>query len=95
MKKLLKLMGLTVFLLLSLSTSVMAKNEIKIDIANGALVWAETCMRCHNLRKPEDLNKRAWKYSMNHMRVRAGLTGQETRDVLAFILSAKTAEDEK
>jgi len=93
MKKILKLIGLT--LLLSLSTSAMAKNVVKVDLANGASVWADTCMRCHNLRKPEDFNKRAWKYSMNHMRVRAGLTGQETRDVLAFILSTKTAEDAK
>ena len=28
-------------------------------------------------------------FSMNHMRVRAGLTGQETRDILAFILASK------
>ena len=95
MKNFIKLMGLSLFLLSSLSTSVMAKVEIQADITNGAKVWAETCMRCHNLRKPEDLSKRAWKYSMNHMRVRAGLTGQETRDVLAFIQSAKTADDEK
>jgi len=93
MKNFLKLIGLTV--LLSLSTSVMAKNVKQVDISNGAQVWAETCMRCHNLRKPGDLSKRAWRYSMNHMRVRAGLTGQETRDVLAFIKSAKTGEDEK
>ena len=95
MKNFLKTMGMTLFLLSSLSTSVMAKKETQIDIVNGAQVWADTCMRCHNLRKPESLSKRAWKYSMNHMRVRAGLTGQETRDVLAFILSTKTTKDQK
>ena len=50
-------------------------------------------MRCHNLRTPEDLSERAWEYSINHMRIRAGLTGQETRDILAFILASKTKED--
>ena len=36
---------------------------------------------CHNVRPPSDLSKRA------------GLTGQETREILAFILSSKTTED--
>jgi len=30
---------------------------------------------------------------MNHMRVRAGLTGQDTRDILAFILASKRGYD--
>ena len=63
------------------------------DLANGAKIWADTCMRCHNVRTPDNLSKRAWTYSMNHMRVRAGLTGKETRDILAFILSSKTGSD--
>jgi len=75
-----------------LTSTSMAK-EVKADIVNGSQVWADTCMRCHNLRAPDDLSKRAWSYSMNHMRVRAGLTGKETRDILAFILASKTDED--
>ncbi len=73
--------------------SLSAMDLSNADTANGAQVWADTCMRCHNLRPPEDLSKRAWEYSMNHMRIRAGLTGQETRDVLAFILESKTTND--
>lgn len=83
------------FVLLNLSINVSASEEKKASSVNGAQVWADTCMRCHNLRAPEDLSKRAWKYSMQHMRVRAGLTGKETRDVLAFILESKTTEDAK
>jgi len=45
------------------------------------------------MRPPADLSKRAWSFSMNNMRVRAGLTGQATRDILAFIISSKTTED--
>ncbi len=94
MKKLLKLTALTALLSTGVSASVMGE-DTEGDSANGAAVWAETCMRCHNLRAPGDLSKRAWKYSMQHMRVRAGLTGQETRDILKFILESKTTDDTK
>lgn len=94
MKKLFKLMVLSTLLSSALNASVFG-TEQDGDIANGAQVWADTCMRCHNLRGPADLSKRGWKFSMQHMRVRAGLTGQETRDILAFILESKTAQDAK
>jgi len=75
--------------------SLSANEQPKADIASGAKVWADTCSRCHNLRMPDNLSKRAWAFSMNHMRIRAGLTGKETRDILAFILSTKTENDDK
>ena len=75
------------------ASSLSAMDLEGADTANGAAVWADTCMRCHNLRPPEDLSMRAWEYSINHMRIRAGLTGQETKDILAFILSSKTQDD--
>jgi mono/diheme cytochrome c family protein len=59
------------------------------DSENGAKVWADTCARCHNVRPPSNLSERVWKLSMKHMRVRANLTGEETRDILAFILQSK------
>lgn len=96
MKYILKVTTITTLLLATLSTA-MANEQLSSEkpgnIENGAQVWADTCMRCHNLRAPSDLSKRAWPYSMYHMRVRAGLTGQETRDILAFILASKTGND--
>ncbi|HFQ62477.1 MAG TPA: hypothetical protein ENK39_09310 [Epsilonproteobacteria bacterium] len=79
----------------ALTTSGIIAEEYIPDLANGAQVWADTCMRCHNVRPPSDLSIRAWSFSMNHMRVRAGLTGKETRDIQAFILSSKTDTDRK
>ena len=79
----------------ALSTSILSAETYVPDLANGAQVWADMCMRCHNIRPPADLSKRAWSFSMNHMRVRAGLTGKETRDIQAFILSSKTDTDRK
>lgn len=60
----------------------------KIDLNNGAKVWAQTCVRCHNLRQPAELSEADWRVSMMHMRVRAGLTGKDTRDITAFIMAS-------
>ena len=93
MKKIIKHLSITTLLSISALSQLSADNTVEPDIANGAKLWAQTCMRCHNLRAPDSLSKRAWEYSMNHMRIRAGLTGKETRDILAFILSSKTTDD--
>ncbi len=92
MKTLLKITLITATLTL---TNLYAETPYQPDIAKGAEVWADVCMRCHNLRQPADLSTRAWKYSMNHMRIRAGLTGEETQDILAFILQSKSDIDAK
>jgi len=42
-------------------------------------------MRCHNARDPQEFRDDLWKPIVTHMRVRAGLTGQEARDILAFL----------
>lgn len=55
------------------------------QFARGAQTWANTCSRCHNMRDPRELRDDQWRAAMAHMRVRAGLTGQETRDVLVFL----------
>lgn len=55
------------------------------NTVKGANVWAENCSRCHNARDPKDLRDDQWITSVFHMRVRAGLTGQQTRDVLTFL----------
>ncbi len=94
MKKILQVVAISCLLTSGLSASVFGE-KITPNSANGAAVWSDVCMRCHNLREPADLSKRAWKYSMQHMRVRAGLTEQETKDILAFIQESKTQEDAK
>lgn len=55
------------------------------DFAQGSKTWSENCMRCHNMRSPTDLRDDQWVTTVFHMRVRAGLTGQETRDILTFL----------
>lgn len=55
------------------------------DFAKGAQTWADNCNRCHNMRDPKDLRDDQWITTVFHMRMRAGLTGQQTRDILTFL----------
>ena len=55
------------------------------DFVKGALAWANNCTRCHNPRDAKELRDDQWVVVVSHMRVRAGLTGQEARDILKFL----------
>lgn len=55
------------------------------DVGRGAKAWADNCTRCHNVRDPQELRDDQWKTSIFHMRIRAGLTGQEARDIITFM----------
>ncbi|VAW71589.1 Cytochrome c, class I [hydrothermal vent metagenome] len=55
------------------------------DFTKGAQQWADNCARCHNIRAANELRDDQWITTMFHMRVRAGLTGQETRNILTFL----------
>ncbi len=56
--------------------------------ARGAQAWADNCARCHNMRDPKEFRDDQWRPIVAHMRVRAGLTGQEARDILLFLQSS-------
>lgn len=51
----------------------------------GAEVWAQNCIRCHNLRLPDSYSDAEWQVIVHHMRVRANLTGAEQRAIVQFI----------
>lgn len=54
----------------------------------GALAWSQNCMRCHNLRNPNERSDREWEVIVQHMRVRGNLTAEEHRLILRFLQSA-------
>ena len=68
-----------------ISVAVAADYPEPGDFASGSRVWAENCNRCHHVRDPRDLRDDQWITSTFHMRIRAGLTGRETRDILTFL----------
>jgi mono/diheme cytochrome c family protein len=55
------------------------------NFARGAKLWANRCSSCHNMRDPKDLTDSEWKATITHMRIRAGITGQDARDILKFL----------
>ena len=55
---------------------------------DGARTWEQNCMRCHNLRPPNERSDREWEIIVHHMRVRANLTAEEHRLILDFLKSA-------
>jgi hypothetical protein len=52
---------------------------------SGAQLWAENCIRCHNIRSPGSLSPAQWEVAMMHMRVRVNLTPEEHKKILAFL----------
>ncbi len=51
----------------------------------GAQLWAENCNRCHNAPPPERFSDAQWNVIVHHMRLRANLTGEETRKITEFL----------
>jgi len=54
---------------------------------SGAQLWAENCIRCHNIRSPSSYSPAQWEVVMMHMRVRANLTPEEHKKILEFLKS--------
>lgn len=83
--------GLGAVLLMLLSPTVLqARDYLEPggDSQQGAQIWADNCSRCHNMRDPQDLRDDQWITTAFHMRIRAGLTGQQTRDIMEFLQTA-------
>jgi len=53
--------------------------------ARGAQAWANNCARCHAMRDPKEMTDLQWKVVTTHMRLRAGIDGQQARDIAIFL----------
>jgi len=75
---------------LMLSVSVSAadtdpKSKHEGDFIKGLTKWKNTCSRCHEMRSPKEFNDEQWKIVVKHMKIRAGLTGEDARDILKYL----------
>ena len=61
-------------------------------MVEGAKLWSDNCMRCHNARSPMERGDEDWKTIVTHMRVRANLTKSESDAILAYIQLANLPE---
>jgi hypothetical protein len=70
-----------------------AANKQSVEVGAGATgkggaeLWAENCVRCHNIRSPSNYSPAQWEVVMMHMRVRANLTPEEHKKILEFLKS--------
>ena len=65
-----------------------ANAEVKDTGKGGAQLWAENCVRCHNNRSPSTYSDAEWDVAMQHMRIRANLTAEESRRILEYLKPA-------
>jgi len=84
-------------LLIGAGNAAAQDNGDPMAFVRGAQSWADNCARCHNMRDPAEFRDDVWEPTVLHMRIRAGLTGQEARDILTFLQKsndpAKNQED--
>ena len=81
------LSGLLSFVTLAWSPAAYSESGVisEGDVNQGATTWGNNCGRCHEMRSPTEFRDDVWKPIVTHMRIRAGLTGKQQRDVLAFL----------
>ena len=65
-----------------------AMADAKSSGKGSAQLWAENCVRCHNVRSPSTYSDAEWDVAMMHMRTRANLTAEESKKILEFLKSA-------
>ncbi|HTL56688.1 MAG TPA: hypothetical protein VL361_13470 [Candidatus Limnocylindrales bacterium] len=73
------------------ATSVASTNSVATTsaaTAGGAELWARNCGHCHNIRSPSSYSNAQWEVAVMHMRIRANLTADEHKKILAFLKSA-------
>lgn len=68
-----------------------AGDDTAAAVSRGAKAWAENCGSCHNIRSPRELGDAQWQVAATHMRVRANLPGDVTRDITAFLQASNGA----
>lgn len=55
------------------------------NFARGASLYSANCGRCHNPRGPGEFSDGTWPMIVTHMRVIAGLPGDQAREIEAFL----------
>src|SRR5438128_2742933 len=73
------------WLLISCSTT--SESVAAASGKSGAQLWADNCVRCHNIRSPGSYSPAQWEVATMHMRVRANLTPEEHKKILEFLKS--------
>lgn len=68
--------------LISLSSCAPTK---AIAEKSGAQLWGENCNRCHSAPSADQYSKEQWTTIGEHMKLKAGITNDETTKIVAFL----------
>jgi cytochrome c1 len=88
MKKLIIILTVFSVVITVISTTSSCTVTKAISEKSGATLWGENCLRCHNTPTPTDFSDAHWETIGMHMRLRANLTNEEVKKVVAFLQSA-------
>ncbi len=87
-KRVFALLGAGLMGIALVSGMVKAEEPSPGNIAVGVQIWGQNCARCHNAPPPTAYGDEDWKIITHHMKLRANLTDQEIKSVLAFLQAA-------
>ncbi len=79
------LRALLVVVLAATSAAANEAEKAPPDLARGARLYSDNCGRCHNARGPAEYSDAHWPLIVTHMRVIAGLPGEQARTIEAFL----------
>lgn len=88
MKKLIGIIGMIVVgVLVAINLSSCTASEAASS-QQGAQLWAQNCLRCHNAPSPKAYNDQEWDAIVNHMQKVAGFTVKDADKIAKFLKSA-------
>ncbi|HDO27979.1 MAG TPA: cytochrome c [Bacteroidetes bacterium] len=80
-------LSLAVAAIAIISSSCTAQREIAAQ-KSGAELWAQNCIRCHNIPSPPSYTDVQWETIGLHMRERANMTSGQIKKIVAFLQTA-------
>ncbi len=89
MKKLIFIfiLAISVTAIAILASSCTAQREMYAQ-KSGAELWAQNCIRCHNIPGPPAYSDVQWETIGLHMKERANLTTEQINKIVAFLQTA-------
>jgi len=89
MKKLIlmSLLAFSVSAIAIFSSSCTTQREVAAQ-KSGAELWAQNCIRCHNIPSPSAYSDVEWETIGLHMQERANMTAEQIEKIVAFLQTA-------
>lgn len=72
---------------IAILSSCTAQREVAAQ-KSGAELWAQNCIRCHNIPSPTAYNNDEWETIGLHMRERANMTNEQISKIVEFLQTA-------